>query len=156
MGLGTNAAGGGGGGGMLPNLDRLYDAYGRGGGGAAPTGGLPSSTSDLMDWDGALAAGGPLGHHHPHHPHHRHGEGASASATEPGEVPPSAGFPAEPGAAWYLPFHLDAAELGHELGVGMGGAGAGAGAGGDYGAIFSPDAMTPSGGALGMRRGANR
>lgn len=125
LGLSNNA-------GMLPQLDRqmVFNAYG----GIDPT--SISGPEGMMDWD-ALASGSRT-NGTPGHPARDGADG----------LPPNF---AEPSSAWFMPFNMEAPELGQELnGNAMGGM--------DTFGVFSPGGMgTPTSGAgLGMRRASHR
>ncbi|KAK9779466.1 putative Zn(2)-C6 fungal-type domain-containing protein [Seiridium cardinale] len=119
--------------GLLPQLDRqmVFNAYG----GIDPT--TISGPEGMTDWD-ALAGSA------------RMNGGAAGPGRNPGgdNLPPNY---TEPSSAWFMPFNLEASELGHELnGASMGGM--------DTFGVFSPGGMgTPNpGSGLGMRRGSHR
>ncbi|KAI0128420.1 zinc finger transcription factor 1 [Xylariales sp. AK1849] len=120
---------------MLPQLDRqlVFNAYG----GMDPT--SISGPEGLMDWDALASAGGNAG-------------GNVSHGREGGGDGLPHGFSAEPSSAWFMPFNLEAPDLGHDVG-GHGGMG-----GVDGFGMFSPGGMaTPAPGSrLGMRRGSHR
>ncbi|KAI1854690.1 hypothetical protein JX266_000808 [Neoarthrinium moseri] len=118
--------------GMLPQLDRqlVFNAYG----GIDPT--TISGPEGMIDWD-ALAGANRGGN-----------TGAPARDTPADGLP--AGFGSEPSSAWFMPFNLEAPELGQELNAGSMSAVDGFG-------VFSPGGMgTPTPGGLGLRRGSHR
>ncbi|KAH8203361.1 hypothetical protein TruAng_002456 [Truncatella angustata] len=120
--------------GMLPQLDRqmVFNAYG----GLDPT--TISGPEGMVDWDALASGGRPNG----------------TAPGNPGREVGTDGLPhnfAEPSSAWFMPFNLEAPELGQELNAtGMNGM--------DTFGVFSPSGMgTPtSGPGLGMRRGSHR
>lgn len=118
--------------GMLPQLDRqmVFNAYG----GIDPT--SISGPEGMMDWD-ALASGART-------------NGAAGNPARDGGEGIQPHF-AEASSAWFMPFNMEAPELGQELGGnGMGGM--------DGFGVYSPGGMgTPTPGAgMGMRRGSHR
>jgi hypothetical protein len=117
--------------GMMPQLDRqlVFNAYG----GLDPN--SLNGPDGMMDWD-ALVGGV---------------RGGAASGREGGIDGLPAGFNTGPSSAWFMPFNLEASELGQELN------GAAIGSVDGFG-VFSPGGLgTPtSGTGLGLRRGSHR
>lgn len=128
LGLGNNA-------GLLPQLDRqmVFNAYG----GMDPTANI-SGPEGMTDWD-ALASSGRM----------------NGSASGPSRDGVADGIPTtfatEPSSAWFMPFNMEAPELGQEL------SSAGIGSIDNFG-VFSPEGMSTAapGSGLGMRRGSHR
>ncbi|KAI4599708.1 hypothetical protein KJ359_001444 [Pestalotiopsis sp. 9143b] len=129
LGLTTNA-------GLLPQLDRqmVFNAYGN----IDPANirANISGPEGMTDWD-ALASSSRLN------------SGANDPSREAASDGLASAFP-EPSSAWFMPFNMEAPELGQDLnGAGIGGM--------DNFGVFSPGGMsTAPGSGLGMRRGSHR
>ncbi|KAK8113697.1 hypothetical protein PG999_005766 [Apiospora kogelbergensis] len=129
LGLANNPSG------MMPHLDRqlVFGAYG----GIDPT--TISGQEAMINWD-ALAG-----------TNHHAGGGNGANVGGGGEGGPSglpSGYHSEPSSAWFMPFNMEAPELGQDVATGMASMEG-------FGGMFSPGGMTPGSG-LGLRRNSHR